>query len=46
MSPERLTNKPYSYNADIWSLGVIALEMINLDYPFNCKSFVELISLF
>lgn len=34
MSPERLNNLPYSFNADIWSLGVIALEMIYCEFPF------------
>lgn len=34
MSPERLCNRAYSFNADIWSLGVIALEIVLLEYPF------------
>ena len=46
MSPERLSNKPYSFNADIWSLGVIALQMALLEYPFQCKSFIDLIQYF
>jgi serine/threonine protein kinase len=27
MSPERQENKPYSFDADIWSLGLMVLHM-------------------
>lgn len=47
MSPERLANLPYTTTADIWSLGIILLEMVMLKYPFNeCRSYIELLQYF
>jgi len=34
MSPERMEGEQYSYAGDIWSLGVILLEMLLGKYPF------------
>ena len=34
-SPETVQNKPYSEKADIWSLGCIAFELMNLKAPFS-----------
>lgn len=34
MSPERLNNQPYSYPADIWSLGMIAYECALGKFPY------------
>ncbi len=34
MSPERLTNETYSYSADIWSFGLIMLELACGRYPY------------
>lgn len=34
MSPERINNAPYSYAADIWSLGVTLLECATGKYPY------------
>lgn len=43
MSPERLLNKNFTANADIWSLGVILYEMLILEYPFaHKKSYIDL----
>ena len=38
MSPEICENKEYSFKADIWSLGVILLEMCLLKPPFDANS--------
>lgn len=47
MSPERLASKPYTTTADIWSLGMILLEFITLEYPFKgCRNILELIGEF
>ncbi|QDZ18052.1 mitogen-activated protein kinase [Chloropicon primus] len=35
MSPERINNAPYSYAADIWSLGVTLLECATGRYPYD-----------
>lgn len=37
MSPERIKSEPYSYNSDIWSLGVVAIEMATGKFPINAK---------
>ena len=38
MSPEICENREYSFKADIWSLGVILLEMCLLRPPFDANS--------
>lgn len=38
MAPEICENKEYSFKADIWSLGVILLEMCLLRPPFDANS--------
>lgn len=38
MSPEICENKEYSFKTDIWSLGVILLEMCLLKPPFDANS--------
>ncbi|CAM0949595.1 unnamed protein product [Alopecurus aequalis] len=35
MSPERIRNEDYSYAADIWSLGLTALECATGRYPYD-----------
>mmetsp|Transcript_2295 Transcript_2295/g.6686 ORF Transcript_2295/g.6686 Transcript_2295/m.6686 type:complete len:356 (+) Transcript_2295:126-1193(+) len=34
MSPERLSGETYSFASDIWSLGLIMLELIVGEYPY------------
>jgi len=34
MAPERLSGGVYSYAADIWSFGLIVLEMLKGEYPY------------
>ena len=43
LSPEIIENKSYSFKTDIWSLGIIFFEMMNLNHPFKSKNFGELI---
>ena len=35
MAPELYNEQPYSFEADIWSLGIILYELCALDYPFH-----------
>ncbi|KAF8058924.1 MKK3 [Scenedesmus sp. PABB004] len=38
MSPERLENRPYSFKADIWSLGMVLVECLTGRYPFEAAA--------
>lgn len=38
ISPEIINNNPYSFETDIWSLGVILYELCCLSPPFQAKS--------
>jgi NIMA (never in mitosis gene a)-related kinase len=42
LSPEIVSNKPYSFKSDIWSLGVLLYEMCALRMPFNAQSLPKL----
>jgi len=35
MSPERLMNKPYTANSDIWAVGLILYELVCGEYLFK-----------
>lgn len=35
MSPERIKNKPYHYSSDIWSFGLVLLELATGQYPIH-----------
>lgn len=35
MSPERLAGDPYSYSSDVWSFGLIMLELASGKYPYS-----------
>ena len=45
MSPERLLGLKYSEKSDIWSMGIVVLELCRSDYPFaqSCASPLELL---
>ena len=38
LSPELISNKPYSFKNDIWSLGVVLYEMCSLKVPFEAQN--------
>ncbi|ODV62046.1 serine/threonine protein kinase KIN3, partial [Ascoidea rubescens DSM 1968] len=42
MSPEVLTNRPYTPLCDIWSLGCVMYELCASHPPFEAKSHIEL----
>ena len=45
MSPERLSGAQYSYAADIWSFGMIMLELAKGAYPYpQVDSYFNLLS--
>eukprot|EP00002_Diphylleia_rotans_P035703 TRINITY_DN7817_c0_g2_i1.p1 TRINITY_DN7817_c0_g2~~TRINITY_DN7817_c0_g2_i1.p1 ORF type:complete len:335 (+),score=52.13 TRINITY_DN7817_c0_g2_i1:72-1076(+) len=35
MSPERMSSDDYTYNADVWSLGIMAFEAATGRYPYQ-----------
>jgi len=35
MSPERLQGKKYNFNSDIWSVGIMAIELATGRYPYD-----------
>ena len=44
MSPERLRAKPYGRASDIWSFGLVVLELWKGEIPFqDCESIVSLV---
>jgi len=42
MAPERALGKDYSYKSDVWSAGMVVLELANGTYPFKTANFLEL----
>jgi len=45
MSPERLSASEYSFPSDIWSFGLIMLELIMGQYPYpNATNYFQLLS--
>jgi len=45
MSPERLEGEKYTYAGDIWSLGLIIIEMLTGHFPYSEKGTKEFWSL-
>eukprot|EP00657_Telonema_sp_P-1_P005673 TRINITY_DN23226_c0_g1_i1.p1 TRINITY_DN23226_c0_g1~~TRINITY_DN23226_c0_g1_i1.p1 ORF type:complete len:135 (-),score=20.62 TRINITY_DN23226_c0_g1_i1:149-553(-) len=35
MSPERLQGQNYSYTSDVWSVGIMAVELATGKYPYD-----------
>jgi serine/threonine protein kinase len=45
MSPERLDGKPYGFSSDLWSLGLLVIELATGEYPYVKRNkFFEMIS--
>ena len=42
LAPEVFQSQPYSFSADVWSLGCLLFEMTNLAPPFSGKSLNDL----
>ena len=42
MAPEIIQGKPYSYEVDIWALGVLVYLLIYGNYPFDGSTKEEL----
>lgn len=38
MSPQALKNNIYSMKNDIWSIGIMAFELLHGDTPWQCKT--------
>lgn len=44
MSPERLLGEPYGPTSDLWSLGIVLIELWTKEYPFeNVDTPIELV---
>jgi mitogen-activated protein kinase kinase 1 len=44
MSPERMEGENYSFAGDIWSVGIIVVEMMTGVYPYpETKGFLEML---
>jgi mitogen-activated protein kinase kinase 1 len=39
MSPERLQGKKYNFNSDVWSVGIMAIELATGVYPYDTTVF-------
>lgn len=44
MSPERVQNDPYDYKSDIWSMGLVLIELATKMFPFrNARSYIDVV---
>lgn len=42
LPPEMCNDKPYSYRADVWCLGIVLYELLALEVPFNAPNMATL----
>ena len=43
MSPERMEGGKYSFEGDIWSLGIVLIELVTGSYPYvEHRGFLEM----
>lgn len=45
MAPELVEEKPYNYNVDLWSFGIILFELSQGEPPFYTNKLASLITL-
>jgi serine/threonine protein kinase len=43
MAPEIMGGRPYTYKADIWSIGVLIFLMLTGSYPFVANTKAKLV---
>ena len=44
MSPERMEGEKYSFEGDIWSLGIVLVELVTGSYPYiESRGFLEML---
>ena len=44
MSPERMEGERYTYAGDIWSLGIMLIELVTGQFPYTeTKGFLEML---
>jgi len=44
MSPERMEGEQYNYEGDIWSVGIVLVELMTGKFPFTInKGFFEML---
>lgn len=44
MSPERMEGERYSYAGDVWSLGIVLIELATGQYPYKeTTGFLEML---
>ena len=43
-SPERLVGEAYAFSSDLWSLGLVLIELATGEYPYpKTKTFIEML---
>jgi mitogen-activated protein kinase kinase 1 len=44
MSPERIQSQPYNFKSDIWSLGLVLIELATTRYPYSeSRAHIEMV---
>lgn len=41
MAPEVIAEEPYGVKADVFSFGIVLLEIITLEYPYDCLTIAQ-----